>query len=200
MGGLGDGGMVTVSSRLLARDRTVADRLRGLRDLGRFAHARYLHDDWGMRARMDEFMAAECLLELAELEAWNARRRAIAARYSAALANSVVQAPVTAPGRQHVFFNYAVRSPSLRVREQFERCLKAAGIEVAEAYTLVSDQRPYWTGRLPCRVEALEVAREVVGLITHIPLYPELKEEEIERVVMALREFTADEFDSVGGA
>ena len=35
MGGLGDGGMVTVSARLLARDRAVADRLRGMRDLER---------------------------------------------------------------------------------------------------------------------------------------------------------------------
>jgi len=192
MGGLGDGGMVTVSARLLARDRAVADRLRGLRDLGRYSNARYLHDDWGMRARMDEFMAAQCLLELAELETWNARRRAIASRYSAALANSVVRAPVTAAGRQHVFFSYAVQSPSVAVREQFERCLKSAGIEVAEAYTLVSDQRPYRTGKLPCRVEALDVAREVVGLITHIPLYPELEEEEIERVVAALQEFTVD--------
>ena len=192
MGGLGDGGMVTVSARLLARDRAVADRLRGLRDLGRYANARYLHDDWGLRARMDEFMAAECLLELAELDTWNARRRAIAARYSAALAHSVVRAPVTAPGRQHVFFSYAMQSPSVAVREQFERYLKAAGIEMAEAYTLVSDQRPYRTGRLACRVEALEVAKEVVGLVTHIPLYPELEEEEIERIVAALQRFTAD--------
>ena len=136
MGGPGDGGMVTVSTRLLARDRAVADRLRGLRDLGRYANARYLHDDRGMRARMDEFMAAECLLELAELDTWNARRRAIAARYSTALAHSVLQAPIAAPGRGHVFFNYAVQSPSVMVREQFERYLKSAGIEVAEAYTL----------------------------------------------------------------
>jgi dTDP-4-amino-4,6-dideoxygalactose transaminase len=57
---------------------------------------------------------------------------------------------------------------------------------------LVSDQRPYRTGKLPCRVEALEVAREVVGLITHIPLYPELEEEEIERIVTALQGFTVD--------
>jgi len=200
MGGLGDGGMVTVSARLLARDRAVADRLRGLRDLGRYSNARYLHDDWGLRARMDEFMAAECLLELAELDAWNARRRSIAARYSAALAHSVVQAPVTTPGREHVFFTYAARSPSVGVREQFERCLRSAGIEVAEAYTLVSDQRPYRTGRLSCRVEALEVTRAVVGLITHIPLYPELEEEEIERVVTVLQGFTANECRPVGVA
>jgi len=200
MGGLGDGGMVTVSVRLLARDRAVANRLRGLRDLGRLSSARYIHDEWGMRARMDEFTALECLLELPELDAWNARRRAIAARYSAALAHSVVQAPVTAPGRSHAFFNYATRSPSIEVREQFERCLRVAGIEVAQAYTLVSDQRPYRTGRLPCRVEELDVARAVADLITHIPLYPELEEEEIERVVAALQGFTADECGPVSAA
>ncbi len=53
MGELGDGGMVTVSARLLARDRAVADRLRGLRDLGRLSSARYIHDEWGMRAWMN---------------------------------------------------------------------------------------------------------------------------------------------------
>jgi dTDP-4-amino-4,6-dideoxygalactose transaminase len=50
MGGLGDGGMVTVSARLLAQDRAAADRLRSLRDLGRVPGARYLHDEWGMPA------------------------------------------------------------------------------------------------------------------------------------------------------
>ena len=190
MGGLGDGGLITVSSRLLGRDRTIADRLRGMRDLGRYSNARYLHDGWGLRARMDEFTAAECLLEFAELEQWNARRRQIAARYDAALAHSVVQAPVTAAGREHVFFNYAVQSPSLAVRERFEQHLRAAGIEVAEPYTLVCPQGPYRTGKLACRVESLEVARQVVGRITHIPLYPELEEEEIERIETALQGFT----------
>ena len=191
MGGLGDAGMVTVSARLYVRDCTVVDRVYGMRDLGRQSRARYIHDDWGLRARMDEFTAMECLLECAELESWNARRRAIAARYSAALKDSVVQAPFVAPGRQPVFFNYAVQSPSIEVRERFENTLRAAGIEVAEAYTLASDQRPYRTGKLPCRVEKLDVAREVVGRVTHIPLYPELEEHEIERVVTTLQQFNA---------
>ncbi len=189
MGGLGDGGMVTVSSRLLGRDRTIVDRLRGMRDLGRYSNARYLHDGWGMRARLDEFTAAECLLEFAELETWNARRRIIADRYHEALAHSVIHPPVTVPGREHVYFNYAVQSPSVAVRERFEQHLRAAGIEVAESYTLVPDQEPYRTGKLPCRIESLTVAREVVGHITHIPLYPELEDEEIERVVSALQAF-----------
>ena len=191
MGGLSDAGLVTVSARLYVRDCAVVDRLCGMRDLGRMSSARYVHDGWGLRARMDEFTAMECMLECAELEAWNVRRREIAARYSAALADSIVQAPFIAPGRRHVFFTYAVQSPSVEVRERFEHCLRAAGIEVAETYTLASDQRPYRMGKLPCRIERLDVAREVAGLITHIPLYPELEEEEIERVITALQQFIA---------
>src|SRR5260370_33554226 len=61
MGGLGDAGMVTVSARLFVRDCTVVDRLCGMRDLGRLSKARYIHDDWGLRARMDEFTALKCL-------------------------------------------------------------------------------------------------------------------------------------------
>jgi len=64
-----------------------------------------------------------------------------------------------------------------------------AGIEVAEPYTLVPHQGPYRRGKLPRRIESLAVARRVVGRITHIPLYPELEEEEIERIVRALQGF-----------
>ena len=193
VGGLGDAGMVTVSPRLLTRHPGVVDRLRSLRDLGRRSPQRYVHDEWGLRARMDEFTATTCLLEFAELETWNHRRREIAARYDRALAHSILQAPFVAAGRQHVYFNYPVLSPTPEIRAQFERSLLSRGIEVAEAYTLVSDQHPYRTGKLPCRVEVLDVARQVVGRVTHIPLYPELEEEEIERIVAVLREFAADE-------
>lgn len=190
MGGLGDGGMVTVSDRLLDRHPRLVDRLRSLRDLGRTpGGARYVHDEWGLRARMDEFSAVECLLELTELEGWNQRRREIAARYSAALESSSVQAPFVAADRQHVFFTYAVRSPSTAVRQELEQSMAAAGIEVAEAHTLVPDQKLYRTGQLPCRVQSLDVARAVQGRTTHIPLYPELGEDEIERIITVLQRF-----------
>ena len=192
MGGLGDAGLVPVSARLIDRKPGIVERLRGMRDLGRMSTARYVHEGWGLRARMDELTAMECLLELSELEGWNRRRRNIAARYSAALAHSLVRTPVVAPGRQHVFFHYAVQSPSGEVREKFERCLREAGIEVAEAYTIVPDQGPYRTGSMPCRVEAIDVARRVAGLVTHIPLYPELEEAEIERIITVLQQFPAD--------
>jgi len=191
MGSLGDAGLITISPRLLARRREIAYHLRGMRDLGRFATQRYVHETWGMRARMDEFSAAQCLQELAELDRWNERRREIAARYTAALANSQLQAPLTAPGRQHVYFTYAVQAPSLETRREVERALQAVGIEATEAYTLVPDQTPYRTGKLPCRIAGLKGARQVTQRLIHIPLYPELEEAEIDRIVAVLEQVAA---------
>jgi len=191
MGSLGDAGLITISPRLLARRREIANHLRGMRDLGRFATQRYVHETWGMRARMDEFSAAQCLQELAELDRWNERRREIAARYTAALANSQLQAPLTAPGRQHVYFTYAVQAPSLETRREVERALQAVGIEATEAYTLVPDQTPYRTGKLPCRIAGLKGARQVTQRLIHIPLYPELEEAEIDRIVAVLEQVAA---------
>ncbi len=189
MGGLGDGGLMTISARQVARDPRIVERVRGLRDVGRVSGQRYIHEGWGMRARMDELTALECLLELAELDGWNQCRRALAARYDAALTHSCLQAPHRAPGRQHVFFNYAILAPSEEMREELEVALRSAGIEVTETSTLVADQKPYRTGTLPCRIEPLDVSRHLVGRICSIPLYPELEEEEIVRIVTVLQQW-----------
>jgi dTDP-4-amino-4,6-dideoxygalactose transaminase len=188
MGAPGDGGLITISRRLLERDPLIVQRLHALRDLGRVAGSRYVHDSWGMRARMDEFTALECLQELAELDAWNERRRVIATRYHAALQGSCLQAPVTASGREHVFFTYIVSAPTRAMCHHFEDCLRAAGIEVAETLTLVSEQQVYRSEVLPSRSGSLETASDLVERISAVPLYPELEEEEIERIVSVLQQ------------
>jgi dTDP-4-amino-4,6-dideoxygalactose transaminase len=189
MGGLGDGGLLTVSERFLARFPDAMTQLRGLRDLGRVGKQRYTHDTWGWRARMDEFTALECLLELDELEQWNDRRRMIAARYAAALTNTPFQAPLAAPRREHVYFAYPVLAPSTSLRADFEQALATARVEVVDTYTLVSDQRLYRDGQLPCRAMPLPIAQDVVERITHLPIYPELEEEEIERIIGVVQQW-----------
>lgn len=189
MGGLSDGGLITVSDRLKSRSPDIIAHLRGLRDLGRVGSHRYTHETWGWRARMDEFTALECLQELDELEQWNGRRRTIAARYAAALASTPFQAPLAAPGRGHVYFAYPVLSPSMSLCADFEQALVEANVEVVDTYTLVFEQRLYRDEQLSCRAMPLPIAHDVVGRITHLPLYPELEEEEIERIIAVVRQW-----------
>jgi dTDP-4-amino-4,6-dideoxygalactose transaminase len=82
-----------------------------------------------------------------------------------------------------------VKAPTVDARIDLEMRLRAAGIQVTDAYTLVADQELYRTGKLPCRIEALDVAREISDLLVPIPCYPELSLSEIERIeaVLAFR-------------
>jgi dTDP-4-amino-4,6-dideoxygalactose transaminase len=73
-----DAGALVISQRAIDRFGDVAARARAWRDTGRAGGHRYHHQAWGVRARMDEYSAAECAAELELLDGWNARRRSIA--------------------------------------------------------------------------------------------------------------------------
>jgi dTDP-4-amino-4,6-dideoxygalactose transaminase len=183
IGSLGqDAGLLAVSESARARYPGITDLLRAWRNTGRTGKHRYMHDEWGVRARMDEYAAIEILDELEHLEEWNARRRAIAARYDAALAGTPFAAPHVPPGRGHAYFAYMVTSPSVPARIEFERRLLAAGIEVTNAYADVADQPKYRSGQLACRIGEHEVARRLTSLLIPIPVYPELEEGQIQLI------------------
>lgn len=82
-----------------------------------------------------------------------------------------------------------VKSPSVATREDFDFHLQSAGIEIDHAYTVVPDQQMYRTRRLPCRVDSADVARKVAQLLTPIPCYPELSEQQVEWIETALASF-----------
>ena len=91
LGALGDGGAVTTD------DDGLAERLRMLRNYG--SSAKYRHEVSGVNSRLDELQAAVLRVKLEQLDAWNERRRSVAARYGAGLAESELVLP-RRPGRR----------------------------------------------------------------------------------------------------
>ena len=85
LGAAGDGGAV------LTRDAQLATRIKRLRNGGQ--SSRYRHDEFGVNTRLDEMQAAILRARLRYLPAWTAKRRAIAARYRAALQGAQVRVP-----------------------------------------------------------------------------------------------------------
>jgi dTDP-4-amino-4,6-dideoxygalactose transaminase len=174
LGAYGDAGAVTTDRPDLAA------QLRQLRDGGQ--SSRYHHELQGVNSRLDELQAAILTVRLRHLAADNARRRDIAARYSAALAGSeTVQAPWVAPDVAHVFHLYVVRAAS---REALAERLRRAGVATAVHYPMpiplqLAYGGPSGAGQFP---EAERAAHEVLS----IPIYPELTDEEVERVATAL--------------
>ncbi|HEY3846627.1 MAG TPA: DegT/DnrJ/EryC1/StrS family aminotransferase [Acetobacteraceae bacterium] len=176
LGALGDGGAVAT------RDTDRAARLAALRQYGWRGHA--VSDEPGVNSRLDELQAAILRVKLAHLDTHNARRRAIAAAYDAALSGSPLRAPERRAGADHVFHLYVVRSPQ---RGAMQARLRAAGVATGIHYRIPVHLQPAYRGRValgPSRCRQSELAsREVLSL----PLYPELSDAQVEQVCTALR-------------
>ncbi|MBV9654481.1 MAG: DegT/DnrJ/EryC1/StrS family aminotransferase, partial [Acetobacteraceae bacterium] len=144
----------------------------------------YVSDEPGANSRLDELQAAILRVKLRHLDAANARRTEIAARYDAALAGSAVRPPVRREGATHVFHQYVIR---VRDRAAVQAAFRARGIGTGIHYPVPVHAQPAYAGRValgPGRCRRSETAaREVLSL----PIHPELTEVQIEQVEAALR-------------
>ncbi len=187
----GDGGCVTTNDELLA------DRVRRLRNHG--SRRRYYHEEIGWNSRLDALQAAVLGVKLKHIDDWNQARRMLACRYHGLFGGSGLvqgeaqsvtpQAPIallaTMPEAYHIYHQYVVRA--LR-RDELRTFLAGQGIgseiyypvplHLQECFTYLG----YKAGDLP---ESERAAKEVLAL----PMFPELREDEQQRVVAAIAEF-----------
>jgi len=186
----GDAGAVSTS------DSELAASMRSLRNHG--SRVRYYHEEVGWNARMDGLQGAVLRVKLRHIEKWNNARRDIAALYdklfvsaglSAGRGNFTSDLPVkilaTLPQAFHIFHQYVVRVPK---RDELRKFLaeRNIGSEVYYPVPLQNQQcleyLGYSEGNLPNTDAA---AKDVLAL----PIFPELTEEEVKRVVSGIAEF-----------
>jgi dTDP-4-amino-4,6-dideoxygalactose transaminase len=174
LGALGDGGAV------VAKDEDVASAVRQLRSYGE-AHQYHSVRAGGRNSRLDTLQAAVLSVKLRHLDDWNARRRAIAARYHKALAAAGLPVPAGQSDGEHVYHLYVVPVVD---RDAFRRRLAKSGVETLVHYPHAVHEHPaYERLAKPGRLERSErLCREVVSL----PLYPELTDGEVDAVIAAL--------------
>jgi dTDP-4-amino-4,6-dideoxygalactose transaminase len=177
LGAYGDGGMVVTKSK------TYASQLRLLRNYGQ--RKKYHHTIKGFNSRLDELQAAILRKKLNKLETWNTRRRQLAKRYSTALKGLPIVLPAEAPWARHCFHLYVIR---IQKRNELMDWLFRKGIQTQIHYPIPVHQQGAYRdlkilpGTFP---EAERACRQILSL----PLYPELKDEEQEKVIKAVRAF-----------
>ncbi len=203
MSGVKNAGVAEDGGCLLTRDPQMADFLRMWRDLGRKSGDRYGFHAPGVRGRMGQLNAACGMIQFLHLEEWNARRRAIAARYTQAIreAGLPLVTPIVPDGSASAWYKYVVVAGTPQERARIEVCLRAAGVETERYYPLTLPEQPvYQSGQLPCVVAGdLAVARHLAACGTCLPIYPELLPDEQERVIAALTQAYANRQPQPGG-
>ncbi len=178
LGGLGDGGMVTVHSDELA-ERLHSLRIHGARE------GTYYHEEVGLNSRLDSLQAAALNAKLPYLDQWLEQRRKNAALYDELLDHPSIETPHCEPENEHTYHQYTIRVETDRDRVCEEMDERGVGSSVF--YPLPLSLQPcfsdlgYEKGDLPVSEQA---AREVISL----PVFPGLTEEEIEYVAESVTE------------
>ena len=176
LGAFGDGGVLTTN------DADLAVRLRALRQYG-WGHGR-VSETPGMNSRLDEIQAAVLRVKLGHLHEDNARRRAIARAYDEGLADLELVRPAPRPGATHVYHQYVVRVAD---RDRVQATLAAHGVGTAIHYPTPVHRQPAYAGRVFIGPTGLAATERLSTTILSLPMFPELGDEAVQRVIEALR-------------
>lgn len=177
LGALGDGGMVVTGNPDLA------NRVRLLREYG-WAE-RYVSHIPGWNTRLDEIQAAILRVKLLHLDDDNRKRHQIAGLYEKKLTGTSLTLPEERDGVTHAYHLYVVRAGERDILQAF---LKIRDIGVLVHYPVPIHLQSAYRGRLTTGKglpETEKAAREVLSL----PMYPELKTEDIMTVVSTVTQF-----------
>lgn len=181
LGALGDAGIAVTA------DEDLAGRIRALRNYGqtRRDHA----ETPGANSRLDELQAAVLRVKLQKLEAWSARRAALAALYGGALRDLETDGDLALPwprkGCRHGWHLFAIRTGK---RDALRAHLADRGIDTIVHYPTPVHRQPAYAD---ARIGAGGLARTEAwaSRTLSLPLFPELTDAEAERVVSGVREF-----------
>ena len=176
LGAWGDGGAV------FTRDGDLAERLRMAGNHGRAS--KYVHQFEGRNSRLDGLQAAILRVKLRHLAADNRARRRWASRYDAALDGVPGIERVACDGRaEHVRHLYVVR---VAERDSVRQILSEAGIGSGLHYSLGLHEQPAYA-HLGYAPEDLAITYEASRRVLSLPMYPELSEAKVDRIVGSLR-------------
>ena len=174
LGGAGDGGAVFTD------DIELADKVRCLGNHGRTAH--YGYGDVGWNSRLDSLQAAFLNLSLKHIDARIASRREAVAFYQSALPATGIQLMSAPTGYDENGYCNVCLVPNSAVKADLEARLKAECIGFGNIYPSVMSSQPgaasYMEGHF-----GGQVGEQLCASVLNLPLFPYMKEAELQRVV-----------------
>jgi perosamine synthetase len=194
----GEGGMATTENAALAERM----RLLSLHGLSREAWGRYSGGgSWdyrilapGYKYNLTDIAAAIGIHQLARAEAMRRQREGLAARYLAALAEvEEIELPPTDGNRVHAWHLFPIRLRLERLaitRNAFLDELKSQGVG-SSVHWRPLHLHPYYEQTFGWRSEDLPVATAVWERLVSLPLFPGMRDEEIEHVIRTVRALCA---------
>ncbi|PZO39601.1 MAG: Cys/Met metabolism pyridoxal-phosphate-dependent enzyme [Pseudanabaena frigida] len=182
LGGCGDGGMMTTNNA------EIAEKLHVLREHG--SPKRYFHEYIGMNSRLDSLQAALLQVKLPYLDKWNSQRREISDRYTGLLKDANIPNiafPHRCPGS--VWNQYTICIGEGK-RNDVQAQLREQNIITMIYYPLPLHLQAVYAN-LGYKKGDFPVTEDVCDRVLSLPMFPELSEEQQNRVVITLQKILA---------
>ncbi|HEX8288373.1 MAG TPA: DegT/DnrJ/EryC1/StrS family aminotransferase [Pyrinomonadaceae bacterium] len=184
LGGMGDGGFMTTDDDELAR-KLFALRVHG-------SEERYYHKWVGLNSRLDGFQGAVLRVKLPHLDSWSNKRKANADYYRQLFTDAGLTEQISLPFERenvrHIYNQFVIRVPEQRDELRAFLTENEIGTDIYYPVPLhlqeCFEYLGYENGDFP---ESEKAARESLAL----PIFPELKREQIEYVVENISDFFA---------
>jgi dTDP-4-amino-4,6-dideoxygalactose transaminase len=177
LGCYGDGGAI------FTNDDALAKKLRRLANHGQTV--KYQHDVVGLNSRLDTLQAAVLLAKLPYLSEFEKQRRAVAARYDAALGEIVgLSVPQRTVDSSHVFHQYTLKCDSEAMRDALKKHLMDHGIPSMIYYPIALHRQTAYK-----QVVNLPVSEDLCNRVLSLPICPELNIEQQDYIIHNIRNF-----------
>ena len=167
LGAFGDAGAV------VGTNAAMLEQVRRLRQYG--WQRRYVSDQHGRNSRLDELQAAILRVRLPRLDAENALRGQLAARYLEKLRGTSLRLPVIAEGRTHTWHQFVVRTPK---RDELRAHLEKLSVFAGVLYPVPIHRQPAYHKADLTLPETERACAEVLSL----PLHPGLTVDDVDTV------------------
>ena len=175
LGAYGDAGAITTN------DEKLATKIRMLINHGRVK--KYFHEFEGYNMRMDEIQSAVLNVKLKYLNKWDKRRREIAQKYTDSFKEvDGIKPPFIPDYALPVYHLYVIQSNK---RDYLQTELKKRGIETGIHYPIALPDQPAYKY---LNIKGFKYERELAKKILSLPIYPEMKDDEVNEVITAVKE------------
>ncbi len=178
LGAYGDaGGMVTNSNEIAKKARQIANHGQ---------EGKHNHLIEGRNSRLDGLQAAILSVKLPYLNKWVDARNSVALQYINNINNPKIQLPLITKNNLHAWHLFVIRT---EYRDELKEYLSTNGVESAIHYpTALPFLKCYENiGFIPTN---FPVAFNYQSQILSIPMFPELKQIEQEKVIQLLNDFS----------
>jgi dTDP-4-amino-4,6-dideoxygalactose transaminase len=178
LGACGEAGAVTTN------DERLAKKIRMIRDHGQ--GKKYHHLIEGYNGRMDALQAGFLKVKLRHMEKWTRQRRSAAETYNGLFADlDWITTPSEADWSRAVYHLYVVRTAK---RDDLQKFLSERKIGTALHYPIPLHLQPAFV-HLGYRKGDLPVTEQLAGEILSLPMFPQIRQEQLKQVAEALLQF-----------